>query len=45
MHHGWTGGRGDWTDPEQRKAGLEAVDLLGGYFAKVAEIAEKKNQQ
>ncbi|KAG0320282.1 hypothetical protein BGZ99_004626 [Dissophora globulifera] len=39
--HGWCGGRGDWSDPEIFKAGLEAVDLLGGYFAKVAEIAEK----
>ncbi|KAF9428654.1 hypothetical protein BGZ94_001575 [Podila epigama] len=42
MHHGWTGGRGDWTVIEQRKAGLEAVDLLGAYFAKVAEANESK---
>ncbi|KAF9291231.1 hypothetical protein BGZ68_004751 [Mortierella alpina] len=42
MHHGWTGGRGDWTQPEQFKAGLEAVDQLGAYFAKVASHAESK---
>ncbi|KAI1300105.1 hypothetical protein EDD11_006303 [Mortierella claussenii] len=41
MHHGWTGARGDWSDPEQFKAGLEAVDLLAQFFAKVAEIAER----
>ncbi|KAG0025385.1 hypothetical protein BGZ82_010056 [Podila clonocystis] len=37
MHHGWTGGRGDWTVAEQREAGLDAVDQLGAFFAKVAE--------
>ncbi|KAG0207065.1 hypothetical protein BGX28_001608 [Mortierella sp. GBA30] len=42
MHHGWTGGRGDWTDPEQFKAGLEAVHDLAEYFAKVAEVEENK---
>ncbi|KAF9432743.1 hypothetical protein BGZ76_010373 [Entomortierella beljakovae] len=42
MHHGWTGGRGDWSQPDQFKAGLEAVDLLSGYFAKVAAAAESK---
>ncbi|KAF9370191.1 hypothetical protein CPB97_002950 [Podila verticillata] len=36
MHHGWTGGRGDWTIAEQREAGLDAVDQLGAFFAKVA---------
>ncbi|KAG0031755.1 hypothetical protein BGZ81_000696, partial [Podila clonocystis] len=35
MHHGWTGGRGDWTIAENREAGLDAVDHLGAYFAKV----------
>lgn len=30
-------GRGDWTVTEQREAGLDAVDQLGAYFAKVAE--------
>ncbi|KAF9360813.1 hypothetical protein BGX26_007575 [Mortierella sp. AD094] len=44
MHHGWTGGRGDWTIPEQFKAGLEAVDLLSQYFSKVAEVAESNKQ-
>jgi len=39
MHHGWTGGRGDWTVPEQFKAGLEAVDILARYYAEVAEAA------
>ncbi|KAG0225426.1 hypothetical protein B0O80DRAFT_446214 [Mortierella sp. GBAus27b] len=42
MHHGWTGGRGDWDVPEQFQAGLAAVDLLSGYFAKVASAAESK---
>ncbi|KAG0322995.1 hypothetical protein BGZ99_002979 [Dissophora globulifera] len=42
MHHGWTGGRGDWENPEQFKAGLEAVDLLGAYFAKVVAASESK---
>ncbi|KAG0354296.1 hypothetical protein BGZ54_001711 [Gamsiella multidivaricata] len=42
MQHGWTGGRGDWSDPEQFKAGLEAIDLLGQYYAKVAEVAESQ---
>ncbi|KAG0345387.1 hypothetical protein BG004_003751 [Podila humilis] len=36
MHHGWTGGRGDWTIAEQREAGLEAAELLGQFFDKVA---------
>ncbi|KAF9199237.1 hypothetical protein BGZ59_004121, partial [Podila verticillata] len=36
VHHGWTGGRGDWTIAEQREAGLDAVDQLGAFFAKVA---------
>ncbi|KAF8938089.1 hypothetical protein EDD21DRAFT_373363 [Dissophora ornata] len=40
--HGWCGSRGDWSNPEEFKAGLEVVDLLGEYFAKVAEIAESK---
>ncbi|KAF9109985.1 hypothetical protein BGX27_006899 [Mortierella sp. AM989] len=40
--HGWCGSRGDWSDPEQLKAGLKAVDLLGEYFAKVAAVAESK---
>jgi len=35
-------GRGDWTDPVQLKEGLVAVDLLGGYFAKVAAVNDSK---
>ncbi|KAG9072477.1 hypothetical protein KI688_000248 [Linnemannia hyalina] len=42
MHHGWTGGRGDWTNAEQFKAGLEAVDLLGAFYAKVAAANDSK---
>ena len=42
VQHGWCGSRGDWSNPEQLKAGLEVVDLLGEYFAKVAKIAESK---
>ncbi|KAF8918515.1 hypothetical protein BGZ58_004824, partial [Dissophora ornata] len=42
MHHGWTGGRGDWTQSDQYEAGLEAVDLLGAYFVKVSEVSESK---
>ncbi|KAF8938090.1 hypothetical protein EDD21DRAFT_443343 [Dissophora ornata] len=38
--HGWTGGRGDWSDPEQLKAGVEAIELLAQYFAKVSEVAQ-----
>lgn len=34
-------GRGDWTIAEQRDAGLDAVDQLGAYFAKVAEANSK----
>ncbi|KAF9109058.1 hypothetical protein BGX27_008041 [Mortierella sp. AM989] len=42
MHHGFTGGRGEWDQPDQFKAGLDAVDQLGSFFAKVASIAESK---
>ena len=35
-------GRGDWSQPEQFKAGLQAVDLLGAYFAKVADASDSK---
>ncbi|KAG0086575.1 hypothetical protein BGZ93_008728 [Podila epicladia] len=41
MVHGWTGGRGDWTIAENREAGLDAVDQLGAFFAKVAEANSK----
>ncbi|KAK3841092.1 MAG: hypothetical protein J3R72DRAFT_445939 [Linnemannia gamsii] len=41
MHHGWCGGRGDWSNPEQFKAGMEAVELFADYCAKVAAVAEK----
>ncbi|KAG0286804.1 hypothetical protein BGZ96_009154 [Linnemannia gamsii] len=40
MHHGWCGCRGDWKDPEQFKAGLEAIKLFADYFTKVAEVSE-----
>ncbi|KAF9899599.1 hypothetical protein BX616_002936 [Lobosporangium transversale] len=40
MHHGWTGGRGDWSQPDQFQAGLEAVDLLSGFFAKAASASK-----
>ncbi|GJJ74426.1 hypothetical protein EMPS_06784 [Entomortierella parvispora] len=39
VHHGWTGGRGDWSDPVQFKAGLEAIDILARYYAEVAAAA------
>ncbi|KAH7059398.1 hypothetical protein BKA57DRAFT_444733 [Linnemannia elongata] len=42
MHHGWTGGRGDWTNAEQFKAALEAIDLLGAFYAKVAAANDSK---
>jgi hypothetical protein len=35
-------GRGDWNVPEQFKAGLEAVDLLGAFYAKVAAANDSK---
>ncbi|KAG0050375.1 hypothetical protein BGZ83_004840 [Gryganskiella cystojenkinii] len=38
MHHGWTGARGDWTVPEQLKAGLEAIDILAKYFAEAVKV-------
>ncbi|KAF9956381.1 hypothetical protein BGZ70_009913 [Mortierella alpina] len=41
MHHGWTSSRGDWSDPEQLQAGLEAVHLLAEFFAQAAEMCEK----
>ncbi|KAF9910956.1 hypothetical protein EC991_005131 [Linnemannia zychae] len=41
MHHGWCGGRGDWDNPEQLKAALEAIEIFADYFAKVAEVAEQ----
>ncbi|KAG9323424.1 hypothetical protein KVV02_008824, partial [Mortierella alpina] len=41
MQHGWTGGRGDWTQPDQFKAGLKAVDLLGAFFNKLANASER----
>ncbi|KAF9963145.1 hypothetical protein BGZ65_005580 [Modicella reniformis] len=40
--HGWCGSRGDWSDPEAYKAGLEVVHLLGEYFAKVAKVVENE---
>ncbi|KAF9208385.1 hypothetical protein BGZ49_008970 [Haplosporangium sp. Z 27] len=42
VHHGWCGSRGDWSNPEELKAGLEVVNYLGEYFAKVASVAESK---
>ncbi|KAG0272213.1 hypothetical protein BGZ95_012051 [Linnemannia exigua] len=42
MHHGWTGGRGDWTVPEQFKAALEAIELFGAFYAKVAAANDSK---
>ncbi|KAG0278263.1 hypothetical protein BGZ96_002479 [Linnemannia gamsii] len=42
MHHGWTGGRGDWNVPEQYTAALEAIDLLGAFYAKVAAASDSK---
>ncbi|KAF9181595.1 hypothetical protein BGZ51_005311 [Haplosporangium sp. Z 767] len=42
MHHGWTGARGDWAQADQLKAGLEAVEDLASFFAKVATVAESK---
>ncbi|KAF9162539.1 hypothetical protein DFQ26_003463 [Actinomortierella ambigua] len=42
MHHGWTGGRGDWSDPEQKKEGELAIDLLADYFGKAAAAEEAK---
>ncbi|KAF9287849.1 hypothetical protein BGZ68_001198 [Mortierella alpina] len=41
VQHGWTGSRGDWSDPEQLKAGLEAVHLLAEFFAHAAELSEQ----
>jgi hypothetical protein len=35
-------GRGDWENPENLKAGLEAADLLGAFFAKAAAASENK---
>ncbi|KAF9975769.1 hypothetical protein BGZ73_000440 [Actinomortierella ambigua] len=42
MFHGWTGGRGDWSDPEQKKEGERAMDLIADYFAKAAAVEEAK---
>lgn len=44
MHHGFCGGRGDWTNPEQFKAGLEAINIFADYFAKVVEVSEQQNK-
>ncbi|KAF9575337.1 hypothetical protein EC968_003388 [Mortierella alpina] len=41
MYHGFTGARGDWTQADQLKAGLEAVDLLGAYFSKVVAHVDR----
>ncbi|KAF9920915.1 hypothetical protein FBU30_009125 [Linnemannia zychae] len=41
MHHGWCGARGDWSNPDQFKAALEAIGLIGDFCAKVAEVDEK----
>ncbi|KAG0223964.1 hypothetical protein B0O80DRAFT_493766 [Mortierella sp. GBAus27b] len=40
--HGWCGSRGNWSDPEEYKTGLQVVHLLGEYFANVASVAESK---
>ncbi|KAF9975768.1 hypothetical protein BGZ73_000439 [Actinomortierella ambigua] len=32
MHHGFCGGRGDWDDPAQLKAGLEALTFIDSFF-------------
>ncbi|KAI1314414.1 hypothetical protein EDD11_002201 [Mortierella claussenii] len=40
MPHGFTGARGDFKDPENRKAIFEAIDFLGAYFAKVASASK-----
>ncbi|KAF9913069.1 hypothetical protein BX616_010184 [Lobosporangium transversale] len=42
VHHGWTGSRGDWSDPVQFRAGMEAVNMLAEFFVKVAENPEDK---
>ncbi|KAG0088784.1 hypothetical protein BGZ93_005929 [Podila epicladia] len=38
--HGWTGGRGDWSDPVQLQAGLEAIQLLSDFYLKTIEAAK-----
>ncbi|KAG0245377.1 hypothetical protein BGW41_000004 [Actinomortierella wolfii] len=42
MIHGWTGGRGDWSDPEQKKAGEQAIDYFADFFGKAAAAEEAK---
>ncbi|KAF9018633.1 hypothetical protein BGZ52_004142 [Haplosporangium bisporale] len=38
--HGWTGGRGDWSDPVQLQAGLEAIQFLTDFYLKTIEAAK-----
>lgn len=38
--HGWTGGRGDWSDPVQLQAGLEAIQFLSDFYLKTIEAAK-----
>ncbi|KAG0307942.1 hypothetical protein BGZ98_009400 [Dissophora globulifera] len=37
VHHGWTGARGDWTNPEQLKAAEQAIHMLAEFTEKVVK--------
>ncbi|GJJ72285.1 hypothetical protein EMPS_04642 [Entomortierella parvispora] len=40
VQHGWTGGRGDWSNPEQKKCAEEAIHLLATFTNKVVEASK-----
>ncbi|KAG0204342.1 hypothetical protein BGX28_003697 [Mortierella sp. GBA30] len=40
MVHGWTGGRGDFNNPEQRQAIEGAIDMLSGFTEKVVNASK-----
>ncbi|KAF9358016.1 hypothetical protein BGX26_002656 [Mortierella sp. AD094] len=42
MRHGFTGGRGDWSDPENFKAGMEAIHMLADFTEKVVKANKEK---
>ncbi|GJJ72286.1 hypothetical protein EMPS_04643 [Entomortierella parvispora] len=40
MRHGWTGARGDWSIPDQRKCAEEVIELLASFTDKVVNASK-----
>ncbi|KAF9205529.1 hypothetical protein BGZ49_003893 [Haplosporangium sp. Z 27] len=42
MNHGFTGARGDWSNPEHFKSGMQAIHMLADFTEKVVNASKKK---